>query len=396
MAMMTANGYGVVSADLIGPISRAWTVDLTADLSDASKLTGAVTVDINDGALQYKGTAVAVDVFADTVRARIVAGAAGLSKQATPKFYQSPSIKIILQDLLAAAGETLSSTADSSVLGSRLQTWTVIAMPVADAIGMLMDEVGASWRMLPDGTFWCGSETWSDSGLTYTIEKEDHAHRNLVVTMEAPLLLPGTSLGGRKISYVESHVGSHEVTCTAWLATSGSADRIRDPMVATTKSAVPHLDYLAPFRCRVAAQSSDLTTLDLIPDDARLPAAGFKSIPLRHGLPGCKVQVSAGTYVLLGWMGGDPQKPFCSLWEGGESPQKIQLAGTHPLPMWDTFLTASGALNDILAVIQTALTTNCVNGSPLLAPLSPGLAKLIAFQSAISAGNYNSAIVSNG
>src|SRR5262249_41673019 len=123
-----------------------------------------------------------------------------------------------------------------------------------------------------------------------------------------------------------------------WYVTASSTDRLRDPMVAITKSALPQIDYLGLYRAKVAAQSGDLTKLDLIPDDPRLSSAGIQAVPLRHGLPGCIVQVPPGAYVLLGWLNGDQSKPYCSLWEGGESPQQIQIAGTHPMPLWDTFL----------------------------------------------------------
>lgn len=328
MSLVTANGYGVVACDFVLPISRVWHVDMTLALTDPSQVTGKVAISINGGALTMNGTGTA-DVFNDTVRARVVAGAGGLPKTATPKFYRQPTVKIVLQDLLTTAGETLSTTASAAVLGQTLPAWTVSQMPIADAIGLLMSEVNASWRMLPDGTFWCGAETWPDSGLSLTIEKDDKAHQLLEVTLEAPLLLPGTSINGRHISYIETHVDANKVVSRAWMTTPNSYDRLRDSSVAVTNSAVPHIDYLGMYRCRVVAQSLDLLSLDLAPDDPRLPQAGVTA-PLRHGLPGCKVQVPSGVYVRLGWDGGDQSKPYCALWDGGESPQSIQIAGNTP------------------------------------------------------------------
>ena len=164
MPMLTANGVGVVAADFVLPISRAWHVDMTVATSDPTQINGAVTISINDGALTMKGTAAVDDVYLDTVRARVVAGAGGLGKTVTPKFYQQALVRTVLADLLTAGGEKLFSTADASVLATPLQSWTVMKMGVADAIGLLMDAVGASWRMLADGTFWCGAESWPDSG----------------------------------------------------------------------------------------------------------------------------------------------------------------------------------------------------------------------------------------
>jgi hypothetical protein len=224
--------------------------------------------------------------------------------------------------------------------------------------------------MLADGTLWCGSETWPDSGLSFSLEHDDKAHSQLDVTLEAPLLLPGVSLSGRKISYVETHVDAKEVRSIAWYVTATSTDRLRDPAVALTKSAVAGIDYLGHYRCQVISQSADLATVDLVPDDSRLSQNGAQNVPLRHGLPGCKVQVPSGTYVLLGWLNGDPSKPYCGLWEGGESPQSIQLAGNDGVAtkkdlqvLYNAINSAAVAANDggaalkanIIAFLGTAL-----------------------------------------
>lgn len=362
MPILTANDVPVMVADFVLPISRAWHADMTIATGDPKQIDGKVTLSIGDGALRMNGTARVEAAYLDTVRARVIAGAGGLGKPATPKFYSQPTVKIVLTDLLSAAGETLSTTADGVVLGKQLTAWCVAAMSVADAIGLLMDELGAAWRMLADGTFWCGTESWPDSGLAFTLEREDKAHGQLSVTLEAPRLLPGVALDGRKVSYVETHVDAETVRSTAWLVTASSGDRLRDPVVAMTRSAIPEFSYRAAYRCKVASQSADLTTLDLIPDDPRLSGSGAQSVPLRHGLPGCKVQVPSGTYVLLGWMNGDPQKPFCALWEGGETVQSIQLGGNDGLA-------TKRDLQNLLYAISSAATALDNSGSTFKANL---------------------------
>lgn len=76
----------------------------------------------------------------------------------------------------------------------------------------------------------------------------------------------------------------------------------------------PRLDHLALYPCTVVAQRAD-KTLDLQPDDVRVPACG--GVPIRHGLPGVTVTVPAGGRVLLGYAGGDAGLPYASLWESG-------------------------------------------------------------------------------
>lgn len=75
------------------------------------------------------------------------------------------------------------------------------------------------------------------------------------------------------------------------------------------------LDRLALYPARVVAQSADRLTLDLQPDDARIPPCA--GVPIRHGIPGVTVTVASGSRVLLGYAAGDPMQPYAALWEAG-------------------------------------------------------------------------------
>jgi hypothetical protein len=72
----------------------------------------------------------------------------------------------------------------------------------------------------------------------------------------------------------------------------------------------PDLVRLGLYRARVDAAKSDGTTLDVTPEDKRIsPAQG---VPVRVGTPGSTPVVKPGAIVLLGWVGGDPSKPYCT------------------------------------------------------------------------------------
>lgn len=74
------------------------------------------------------------------------------------------------------------------------------------------------------------------------------------------------------------------------------------------------LDRLALYPARVVSQAAD-GTLDLVPDDPRVPPC--TGVPIRMGLPGASATVPAGGRVLLGYEAGDPSKPCATLWESG-------------------------------------------------------------------------------
>lgn len=98
-------------------------------------------------------------------------------------------------------------------------------------------------------------------------------------------------------------------------------DRLKDNLLALTRVSTPHIDRFALYRARVVSQSADLAKVDVQPDDMRLP--GMSGVPLKLGLPGARVSVSPGAYVLIGWEGGNGQRRYACLWEGGESVVKL-------------------------------------------------------------------------
>ncbi len=67
---------------------------------------------------------------------------------------------------------------------------------------------GTAWRVLPNGKVWVGAESWPDSGVDYEELGELPHELRMEITTEAPTLLPGTSLGGRHVSYVEHRIDS--------------------------------------------------------------------------------------------------------------------------------------------------------------------------------------------
>jgi hypothetical protein len=92
----------------------------------------------------------------------------------------------------------------------------------------------ATWRVLPDGSIWMGVETWPDSGLLegddYQIISEDPMRAEAVLGVESPVIMPGTLLGGRRVSYVEHRLNSPETRTIVWFEDEGGGagdDRLR-------------------------------------------------------------------------------------------------------------------------------------------------------------------------
>jgi hypothetical protein len=76
--------------------------------------------------------------------------------------------------------------------------------------------------------------------------------------------------------------------------------------------ALQPVDYFALYPARVAKQNAT-KTLELVPDDSRLPQ--LSNVPIRLGIPGTTVEVAADARVLVGFENGNPNQPVATLWE---------------------------------------------------------------------------------
>lgn len=104
-----------------------------------------------------------------------------------------------------------------------------------------------------------------------------------------------------------------------------SADRILGPLEALIRRFTAHVDYYARYPAKVITQQSD-GTLDILPEDARVPP--MQAVPIRYGLPGVKATVPPGGRVLVGFEGGNPQRPMVELWDFSAVTEVHITAGT--------------------------------------------------------------------
>jgi hypothetical protein len=316
MSLVTVNGTPCVRATIRIPRLGVWFADLAVDV--AEMISGQVTISVCDGALELKGRAARTGVFKDTAILRVLGGAGGLATEVPAKFYRRCPAKVPLQDILAAAGEELSSQADQSLLNQQLVAWTLLKQKAGEALRTLADELGAVWRVLPDGTVWLGQESWPAVHMPdVDLLSEDPRAHTAVIGTDSPTLLPGTLFLGRRVSMVEHQVQPESVRTMVWFegeTGSGEGDRLTRAVGAIVRHLTAHLDYFALYPSKLVSQNSD-RTLELKPDDNRLP--GLSKVPIRFGIPGVTVKVASGARVLLGFEGGDPGAPVATLWESG-------------------------------------------------------------------------------
>lgn len=340
MGLVTVNGLPAFETRICTPRTGVWHADVL--VADSAAIAGAATINVNSGALVLAGTAAPSrsGVFADTARARIWAGAGGMILSARPRHYNGTSVRVVLSDLLAAAGEKLSATADAGILAIGLDAFTVTADPIGTLVSLLLAAAapGASWRMLADGTFWVGRETWPAAVVqraTYQILEDNAETRSMLIAVDAPMMLAGKTFEGRRVSYTEATVGQggDGVTMRIWFEDAAAADvsdvdRMRKAFAALAQASVARLDkidYSRHYPARVIAQSG--RTVDVQPDQV----GGKDLLPDMAGVqlwlpPGMSVDGVQSGRVKIGWLGGDPSKPYAAAFDAETAVNKMAIA----------------------------------------------------------------------
>lgn len=333
MSLVSANNVGVIEGTITMPLVGVWVADLVLDQIDGLGFSAGTQVTIASGDFQLVGVVAPnrTGDFLDAMHVRVLGGGGGMAKTATPKSYAQPGayVRDVLNGLCATGGETLSSTVDATFTATNLTAWSVLEMPISQALQLLIDFVspGLNWRILADGTLWVGSESWPSSSAAYDLLTQDPTHGQYDLGVESPVIVPGVSLDGvGNVDRVEHRISSDSIRTHVWTAGSTPDRGFKSAVQSIALGALPGIDYLTLYDARVVAQASDGSRVDLQPLDPRLP--GYGGVPLKLGLPSAVAKVSAGAIVRLGWDRGNPARPYACLFDGGATTVELQLSAT--------------------------------------------------------------------
>jgi len=289
--LLTANGLRCVTGRLLMPVLGAWQAELLVDAADFAH--GAIALEATG--LRLVGTTQVVGTFRGAAHVVAVGGGGGLGKELPPKAWTGPQLQLVLDELLAAAGETRSSSSSAAVLERVLPRWQRLSSTAKFAIQEIADAAGASWRILDDGSLWIGFETWPETTTAVQVLTSSESKQRATLGLEAASLRPGTTLSGRRIVAVDYYFSSPGVRAEVEYGSDG-ADRLRAAIRKLVHQDVP-IDRLTVHRAVVVAQSADLSTVDVMPDDKSL-VDGTAKVPLRTP-PGVTISMSKGARVHL-------------------------------------------------------------------------------------------------
>lgn len=302
MSILEANGIPVFSARITEPENGAWYggIELAAEsIEDGEQ----VVLRSYDGVLELTGTVLRGALVADRFLAQVVGGAGRLEERVSPMGYRSTTAQIVAAGICGEVGEVL---APSAHLGAVLPSWTRRGTRAKAALDDLARALGVPWRIDSQGRVDFSPVTYDEDDDETAVELErDDARAELVLGVEVPRLHAGRTIRGVKARTVVHLMDASRVETKIMF---GAVDRVRGAIDRLVERSASRVDLLARYEARVVRQSPVDDSLELVPEDTRIPP--LSDVPLRVPMPGCRILVAGGARVLLGWERGDPTRPY--------------------------------------------------------------------------------------
>lgn len=320
MSVATANGAPIESMRLVLPPRGVWTAELAVD-AEAPPAAGDEVVIELEGA-RFTGTATLPGVDGNgKVTVAVSGGAAKLTTILPPKNFGPTTVETVLRELLATAGEHGAATISTATRTRPLSRWGRTRQSGKSALNALADEIGATWRVLDDGTVWIGTDTGEDAGLEeradYDVVEERAEKDVLDLALETLALRPGQTFRGGPVARVEYRLTGVRLTATISRIGAPARDRKTD---AKVQKAMAPTRWHPPRAARVVSQNAD-GTLELameVPPGKEAEIGSLEKVPIRHAIDGVvDMRVLPGTRAVVFFEGGDPKAPFAALWLAG-------------------------------------------------------------------------------
>lgn len=339
MATITLNGVPVTRGRLPLSLQGAWRAELELAADSTEGLSGPAELVI--GSTTLRGTSAAAVDAGGRVTAVVLAGSQGLDTELPPKGYVGTTRRAVLDDALTAAGERLSATADAPALLLPISGWTRVVGPAGELVRAIARHGQMTWRYLLDGSIWMGEETWPLAAPEHVLESEEPAASRFVAALDGAVILPGTTVRGRRVSSV---VYTFDATAIRAVVSYGVDRHPTAAMIATqVRRETAHLDYAGVVLCKVVRQNDD-DTLELRSNDPRMPH--LSRVRIRAGIAGVLSQrVKNGALVLLQHENSDPARPVVTGFAMGDA-DEVQIGG-------DAELVKLGPLQAWMAQLQT-------------------------------------------
>jgi hypothetical protein len=319
------NGLPILSGTLHEPVRGAWTARVEVDDDAAGGgFSGPVTLEVGDATF----TGVAEGELADgRFVARIVGGKGGLKTDLAANYYHDARLRTVVDDILRSTGEALDESEPHTELDQAyVPRWARLKGDARLALSAVAKHLGGFWRVSRSGGVVLRvADPWTDLGTTVEVGRDDAAKTATLAPEDGPLARPGTVVNGRRVVDVTTHFDAQAMRQKV---SHEDLSRSRSPgaaiMEAAARATRSERAYAQWYPARVVRQADD-GSLELYPDDETLRGNGLTRVPLRHGLPGCSVELYENARVLLFFEGGLPTQPAAALFPGETRVKTVHL-----------------------------------------------------------------------
>lgn len=316
MSLVTLQGRSVLEARVVLPRVGRWVAELAVDSEEVPS--GLVTLRL--GSLELVGTASRAGSTRGRAVVELVGGRGGLLKPLEARAFSGTTSGVLLQDAASSSGEQLSAEVPASLLSVSVPRWTRFRRSLLEELQALLPTLGAGvvFRFEPGAALWVGVDDFPAASLAHTVLLEEPHLGRMTIGCDDPALLPGTTFLGRKVEEVVHRISDGAVRTELLFQVEASTGEAQPVGVArelarAAARAAPTLS-VAVWPAQVVAQNGD-GTLELIPDDARIPQ--LSRVPIRPFAPSVAVQVGPGSRCGVQFAGGDPQAPVVTWFELG-------------------------------------------------------------------------------
>jgi len=379
------NGQPIQSARLTVPRREVWEGEVA--VAGPLELPAGAPVALLLGDTTFQGFVVAGGTFLGGGESTytIAGGSAGWSRKVLPRIYSVPAgvhLAVVAAQLAADAGERLDLGGFDLVLGDH---WVRPASTASVALSALIpDELG--WRVDPDGVTRIGPRPPAavPPALPLTVEDYEAGQRWARVALpgdNVSALLPGAILAAPNLAApilvreTTIRASSDSVTVEV-LGEQGLAEMLAALVHAlTTQARIFNGEWLY----QVVDDATGRANLAAVSIVAGLPPVlAADKIP---GIPGATSTLAPGALVALGFIAGDPGRPFVSRYLGGVLPVSVVLdaattislgAGGTPLAIASRADARDAALLDGINTALVALSL-----PPIALPASSAAAKAL-------------------
>lgn len=313
---LTLDDAPVTRATVTAPSVGAWTADVW--LADAVALTGSVTLAI--GALLLSGTIVRGGVYAGGAAYRLVGGAGGWRRAIGAKIYRDLGtgvrLSTIIKDAASDVGETvvLTAAADRVVGPSYVRR-------AGEASRALRELAASVWYVDWAGVTQLGARPASaPDEQAYTVVSYRPEAGIVVLATERPeAFAPGCTLPLiGLVSLLRIQADGTSIKVEGW-----ALDDVGGGLGPLLRSQSPLLDWHGLYEYTVVGQDGE--AFDLTPTSTALGLPDLPGFRPRPGAPGSGGDLEPGSTVLVGFVNGDPARPFIAFYDGGVLPLVARL-----------------------------------------------------------------------